>query len=366
MTPHIHYRRDMSRPHAASIVEDAWNSRMNSVLASRGWTPRAVGHTGYGSTDFVRVLGRVLLSRHPEEVTIDAKRLPDSGEDVEQELGPEPRVRGWRAFLTAQLMNAEVDVRIGDVVHRTSSDRSGYIDLTVTGHDLTPGWHEVTITPVGGISAQAPVQIVGPSVRFGLVSDIDDTIITTALPRPLIAAYNTFVLTEQARNIVPGMAPMYRELLGDHPGAPIFYLSTGAWNTEDTLNRFIHRHGYPAGALLMTDWGPTNTGWFRSGQQHKRVTLHRLAKEFPQIQWVLVGDDGQHDPKIYGDFARDRPDVVRAIGIRELTTTEQVLSHGLPVSNEGFAPRVRRPVPVVRAPDGYGLLRQLRAVLAQG
>ena len=74
----------------------------------------------------------------------------------------------------------------------------------------------------------------------------------------------------------------------------------------------------------MTDWGPTNTGWFRSGQEHKRAALHRLAREFPHIRWILVGDDGQHDPRIYGDFARDRPDLVEAIAIRELTPAEQV------------------------------------------
>ncbi len=343
-------------------MEDAWNTRMNSVLAARGWTPRALAHTGYGSPDFVRVLGRVLLTRHPDDVTIDdTEELEGQGDSLQ----PERRVRGWRNFMTAQLMNHPVVIDVAGKQYRTVTDRSGNIDATIDSPGLEPGWNEITLTPEGGASDVARVFIVDAAVRFGIVSDIDDTIITTSLPRPLIAAYNTFVLHEQARNIVPGMAPMYRELLGAHEGAPIFYLSTGAWNTSDTLNRFIKRHGYPEGPLLLTEWGPTNTGWFRSGQQHKRVNLHRLAREFPQIQWILVGDDGQHDPKIYGDFARDRPDVVRAIGIRELSTTEQVLSHGLPVSNEGFGPRVRRPVPVLRAPDGYGLLRQFRAFLAQ-
>lgn len=333
---------------------------MNGLRVSRGWKARAIGHTGYGSPDFVRVLGRVLLTRHPED-------LENSSADPEgDDFAPDPseRVRGWRAFLTAQAMDAPVTVTVAGAQHRARSDRSGYIDVMIEGHDLPPGWHEVTITPDGGVDVPASVFIIDPSVRFGLVSDIDDTVITTSLPRPLIAAWNTFVLHEQARHIVPGMAPMYRDLLSDHEGAPIFYLSTGAWNTAGTLTRFLRRHGYPSGPLLLTDWGPTNTGWFRSGQEHKRVNLHRLAREFPHIKWVLVGDDGQHDPKIYGDFARDRPDVVRAIGIRELTATEQVLSHGIPVSNEGFAARVHRPVPVVRSPDGYGLLPKLRAVLA--
>ena len=144
------------------------------------------------------------------------------------------------------------------------------------------------------------------------------------------------------------------------------YVSTGAWNTAPTLTRFLRRHGYPPGPLLLTDWGPTNTGWFRSGQDHKRACLHRLANEFPHIRWVLVGDDGQHDPKIYGDFVEQRPDTVAAIAIRELTPSEQVLSHGIPVSLEEFTPargRHEKEVPVCRAGDGYGLVRLLRVAL---
>ena len=97
----------------------------------------------------------------------------------------------------------------------------------------------------------------------------------------------------------------------------------------------IPRRGrVPARPAAAHRLGPTNTGWFRSGQDHKRSALHRLAVDFPQIRWLLVGDDGQHDPAIYSEFATARPDRVEAIAIRELTPAEQVLSHGLPVSNE--------------------------------
>ena len=351
----------MARLHAAARIEARFNSALARALRRNGWRGRALAHTGYGSVDFVRVMGRVVLSHREVE---EGRERTDIGDLL---TAPLPQsVRGWRAFITAQDIGVEVVVEVNGVRHTTYTDRNGYVDLVITGHGLAPGWHSVTIAPAGGAPAVAPVNIVSPQVRFGIVSDIDDTVITTSLPRPLIAAWNTFVLKEQARYIVPGMAPMYRELLAASPGAPIFYLSTGAWNTAGTLTRFLDRHGYPPGALLLTDWGPTNTGWFRSGQDHKRVSLHRLSLEFPHIKWVLVGDDGQHDPAIYGDFARDRPAVGRAIGSRELTATEQVLSHGLPVSNEEFAPRVHRPVPVVRAPDGYGLLPQLRAALRFG
>lgn len=61
------------------------------------------------------------------------------------------------------------------------------------------------------------------------------------------------------------------------------------------------------GPLLLTDWGPTNTGWFRSGQDHKRACLDRLAKDFPKIKWLLIGDDGQHDPEHSSGLRRRGP-----------------------------------------------------------
>jgi phosphatidate phosphatase APP1 len=353
----------MARPHAASIVEDAWHRRVDSVLRRRGWKTRVVAHTGYGTEEFARVLGRVLLTRRPEPGARE-----DAGASVAELRSAEDERRGWRAFITAPAMHVPVTITLGDQRLYSRSDRSGYVDVKVKGHGLPAGWHEATIEAQDAEPVQVAVMVVGSDQTFGLISDIDDTVISTSLPRPMIAAWNTFVKNENARHVVPGMATMYRQLLEDHPGAPMVYVSTGAWNTAPTLTRFLRRHGYPAGPLLLTDWGPTNTGWFRSGQDHKRACLHRLANELPSVRWVLVGDDGQHDPKIYGDFAEQRPDRVAAIAIRELTPSEQVLSHGLPVSLEEFVPardRHQREVPVCRAADGYGLLRLLRVALGE-
>jgi phosphatidate phosphatase APP1 len=350
----------MARPHAAAIVEDAWHRRVDAVLRGRGWQTRIVAHTGYGSEEFARVLGRVLLSRRPQG------QREDAGASARQLRSADDERRGWRAFITAPAMNVPVTIQLGRKRIHTRTDRSGYIDVKIKGHGLPPGWAEATISSADADAVQAAIMVVGADQEFGLISDIDDTVISTSLPRPMIAAWNTFVKSENARHVVPGMATMYRALLEAHPGAPMVYLSTGAWNTAPTLTRFLRRHGYPPGPLLLTDWGPTNTGWFRSGQDHKRACLHRLANELPHIRWVLVGDDGQHDPKIYGDFALQRPDRVEAIAIRELTPQEQVLSHGIPVSLEEFSlarDRREKDVPVCRSGDGYGLLRLLRLAL---
>ena len=343
----------MSRPHAAAIVEDTFNAQVERVLRGRGWGNRVITHIGYGSTRFVRVFARVVLGRH-------GKEGPAKRQDATGELTRLPYPRGWRAFIGAPASGVPVTVTIGERTVHGRSDRGGHVDLVAHDHGLAPGWQQVVVQAQGTDPVPADVFIVRDGVTFGLVSDIDDTVITKMLPRPMIAAWNTLVLSGQSRKAVPGMAPLYRDVLSAHPGAPVVYLSTGAWNTTPTLIRFLLESGYPLGPLLMTDWGPTNTGWFRSGQEHKRTSLHRLARDFPDIRWLLVGDDGQHDPKIYTEFADARPDRVDAICIRQLSPTEQVLSHPIGLVDAPSRAWLHQSVPHFSAPDGYELLRLLR------
>lgn len=236
--------------------------------------------------------------------------------------------RGWRNFFVVDALGAEVTITVGDVEHVTTVDRSGYVDARIPNPGLEPGWAEVTLRTPESADAVAPILVVDPAQSLGVVSDIDDTVLRTFLPRPLVAAYNTFVLDEQSRTPVRGMSTFYSRLLIEHGSAPVFYLSTGAWNNAGTLTRFLATHGFPAGPLLLTDWGPTHTGWFRSGAEHKRVTLRQLAQDFPHLKWVLIGDNGQRDPSLYGEFAREHPDKVAGVAIRNLPMTEQVLAHG--------------------------------------
>lgn len=343
----------MARPHIAARFEDAVRRRIESRLRRKGWHERVFGYTGYANAEHARVFARVSLSRHePEERRTALTHAQDSLLDIAQ--------RGWRVFLTAPAGGVPVTVRIGDAEVQARSDRGGYVDAVVPAHGLEPGWQEAHITSANGDSVTVSVMVVDPDVRIGLVSDIDDTIMVTHLPRILIAGWNTFVRSELVREKVPGMGSLYRALVAEEPRMPVFYLSTGAWNTAPALTRFVRRHDYPPGPMLLTDWGPTNTGWFRSGQEHKQEELRRLRADFPHLRWILVGDDGQHDPVIYGEFASEHPEAVEAVCLRELTPAQQVLSSGLPVATDELLGK-RPDAPMLKAPNGYGLHQLLVA-----
>ncbi|ADG74802.1 Protein of unknown function DUF2183 [Cellulomonas flavigena DSM 20109] len=350
----------VERLHLAARLEDRFDAALAQVLRRRGWTVRVVGYAGYGTDGHVRVLARTLLA----SPAVRQRDLPDAGADAQAGERPADAVRGWRSFFTAPVAGAPVEITLGGRTHRVETDRGGYVDAWLEA-DLAPGWHDVTLTSVDDARATTRVVVVGPEPTVGIVSDIDDTVMVTRLPRPLVAAWNVFVRHENAREAVPGMSRLYREIRAARPDSPVVYLSTGAWNAAPAIGRFLRRHDYPAGPLLLTDWGPTNTGLFRSGQRHKVAQLRRLFAELPQVRWILVGDDGQHDPQIYAGAVARFPERVEAVLIRQLTAGEHVLSSGLPVTapeqEEAEEDAEEAPgVEVLLGADGEELLRRAR------
>lgn len=310
-------------------------------MRSLGHVPSVRPYIGYGSTKWVRILARVVVAK-PGSTTQEPVHA---------------NIRGWRHFLNVPLAHGEVEIELGGAKYRAKADRGGVLDVVLEAN-MPAGWHSAKITTKESTEpVDAPFYVVADDARIGLISDIDDTVMVTALPRPLLAAWNTFVLNEHARTPTPGMSVFYERVRAAYPDAPFIYLSTGAWNTAPALRRFLTRNMYPRGPLLLTDWGPTPDRVFRSGAEHKRKNLRRLAREFPHIQWILVGDDGQHDEALYGEFSQERPENVRCVAIRQLSASEAVLAGGR--SQERFRERQTR-VDWLYGADGAELAKAAR------
>ncbi len=342
-----HAANDGVARHVASRFEDGYHRWRVRNAERKGLGPVILPYLGYGYASsaggWIRVLARVVLAKPGafEDGHHQAQVIADG-------------IRGFRNFTSPILPGGKVSIEVAGQRFEVQADRGGVIDAKLAV-DLDPGWHEVSLRAHDGDDASAKILVIDESQRFGVISDVDDTVVVTALPRPLLAAWNSFVLSEHARVATPGMAVMMQHILKEHPHSPTIYLSTGAWNVAQTLQRFMSRNLYPRGPLLLTDWGPTDRAWFRSGQQHKVDQLRRLAEEFPNISWVLIGDDGQHDPAIYAEFARRYPEHVRAIVIRQLTPSEAVLAGGR--SQELW--RTTPGIPWVYEPDGARILQGL-------
>lgn len=327
-----------TRIHRLARLEDWFIAQRARISVATGHVPTVVGFRGFGGATSIRVLGRLLFV-HPDPATRRVRKV----------------VRGWRAFTSNPVAGHDVTVSIDGKTFTVTSDRGGVIDAVID-IALTPGWHDIELlaTEDGGWT-HTEVLVIDPKTRVGIVSDIDDTVMVTYLPRLFLAGWNTFVLDENARRPVPGMPVLLNKIAAHYRDAPTVYLSTGPWNVAPTLERFLSRHMYPKGPMLLTDWGATPERAFRSGREHKASSLARLARDFPSIKWILVGDDGQHDETIYGNFAREFPDHVLAVAIRRLSTPEAVLA-GAPLKH----PKPAAGVPWVYGLNGAELAEQLQ------
>ena len=209
------------------------------------------------------------------------------------------------------------------------ADRGGVIDahIEVT---LPPGWHRIRMSIEGGDAVEAPVFIVDDDVEFGLVSDIDDTVMVTALPRPLLAAWNTFVLDEHARTPVAGMAVLYERLHAAHPGAPVHLPVDRRLERRADARSVPRAQPVPARAAaadrLGSDARPLvpqrarSTSWCTLDRLGRRVPAHALAAGRRRR--------AARPESIYADFAPAHPGNVAAVAIRQLTTGQAVLAGG--------------------------------------
>ena len=312
---------------AAYRVQTRLDQTLTALARRRGWTTAALGYPGYAAQGRARVRGRLLLA--------------PAGTDPNARLD----IPGWRRLLTLEQPHGEIDVTLGDVRVRARADEAGLIDLTVPAA-LSPGPAAALLHPEGRPPVPAPLHVASPGARRGVVCDIDDTVWITGIRHPLRAAWRTFAGNGSTRRPVAGMAALLTWLVEGAPHAPVVYVSNGPWNLAGPITHFLERHGFPAGALLLTDWGISPRAWFRSGRAHKRGSLERLAADLSGVRWVLIGDDGEHDPEIYRDFALSHPQHVAAIALRSVA----------PIGTEPPETEERvGSVPVVRAGDGRAL-----------
>ena len=176
--------------HGAAVgIEDWWDRTRHSRAADRSPDElRIVTYLGHGSGPRVVVRGRVLDGAEP----VAATEGEGTGAAVRRTLS---------SFLTDELPGVPLRIRVGAAEVETVTDREGYFDLVVeaglTGADdpWARGQVEVAL-PYRGLDDPHPttmrVLVPGRRTSFGVISDVDDTIMHTGAQRVLEMLRQTF------------------------------------------------------------------------------------------------------------------------------------------------------------------------------
>ena len=272
-------------------------------------------YVGHGTPDRAHLRGRAVVRRQQPRRRIGAAAT---------------LLTSLTRYLRVEAKSEPIDIEVAGQTISAVSDDEGYLSVDIDLPEVSTGWHDVTWRSSSG-AVPGRLLVVDPDAPLGLVSDLDDTVIHTGLTRAWEALRTSLLVADEDRLPIAGGAELYQALLANGSGtadpktrAPAFYVSTGAWNMHEMLQLFLARNGFPAGPILLTDWGPSARWLFREDSvAFKARTIASLIAQHPRPGWVLVGDSGQHDPEAYAAVVRSCPGRVRAVYIREVPPTSE-------------------------------------------
>ncbi len=249
----------------------------------------------------------------------------------------------YRRFNSREIPGAEIVVSLpAHLDLPVVTGPTGYFTLSLDPPVLPPAvdylWHPVPVRLsrlprrfrglLGQVEGVGQVLIPPPTAEFGVISDLDDTVIVTRathLPRMLRT-----VLLRNAHSHQPlaGVAAFYQALLrgqSGRPDNPFFYVSSSPWNLYDVLDDFLRLQGVPPGPLLLRETllGRTPGSEARTANSsphhgHKLKEINQVLDTYPALPFLLLGDSGQRDPDIYAEVARTCPGRIRVIYIRDV------------------------------------------------
>ncbi|QUJ76238.1 DUF2183 domain-containing protein [Sulfitobacter albidus] len=257
-------------------------------------------YLGYADGDAVIVRGRVLAALR--------RNAPTEGQSRWQNLR-----QIFNLFFTDEVAAVEVEA----VGVRGMSDEEGYFTLRVPLQPQ-PGWVEVPVRITGGEDhTVCPALIPDPQASFGVLSDIDDTVLQTgaySLARNLWTSFTGNALT---RKIFPD-AVTFMQALSANGRNPIYFISSSPWNLHSFLRAIFDRAGLVKGPMFLRDLG-LGEQQFISGTHgdHKGRAIDTMMQANPTLRYVLVGDTGQHDAFVYRDAVARHPGRVAAVVLRE-------------------------------------------------
>ena len=302
-------------------VADKWISRLGHRLGTNH-PIQVVPYRTYGTPHRVYVMGRVL-----EDKKIAAAR---EGDNFFTNL-----LNMYKRFESDEVAGATVRLVLPGEDQQAITNEEGYFVFNID--PVTPLVTEqlyLTIPlqlvnapiPFASYTVNAEMMIPPADAEYGIISDIDDTIIKTGATNLL--AMGKTVLLGNARTRLPfaGVTEFYKALQLGRNGKrnnPFFYVSSSPWNLYDLLTDFMDHNEIPAGPLLLRDFGMSES--FLSGDYlgHKFKEISQILDTYPHLNFVLAGDSGEQDPPIYYEVVKRYPGRIISIYIRDVASGEK-------------------------------------------
>ena len=303
-------------------IHREWDKLVDRLGWGQDKPVSVANYIGFGRPDFLHLTGRVLRDKGIRRGERDG--LLDNV------------VNNFKRFNSREINGAQVKVTWGNHEFERTTDSEGYFHVEHRcGHDDEVAgthklWQEAEIEVLSIPGEDDPVNyvthsdiVVPTEAEFGVISDIDDTILQTDVTSrfKLRTMMHTLLKNAGNRRTFGGVSDLYNALsLGpDEKGFnPFFYVSNSPWNLYDLLHDFLHLNHLPLGPILLRDFGLAAEDSLQNYRTHKADMVGKILSTYPDLPFILVGDSGEHDTDIYLEAARNNPGRILAIYIRDV------------------------------------------------
>lgn len=266
---------------------------------------------GYGSDTFVYLKGRVMEK--------DKKQ-----DDKEEEHAAEQSLSMLRRFALSAIPHIRLTASFAGMHQEVETNDEGYFEITFKP-DTPINYKEAgdcvklklleRKTDEDETEAEGRLFIPEKDARFGVISDIDDTVLVANATSVLGQIKRSLLQDAVERSPFPGIASLLQVLKGSNN--PLLYVSSSQWNLYNFLVNFLEAHHIPKGPLFLRDKG--NEHESNKKGQHKHDQITRIFRTYPHLSFILIGDSGKDDPEIYREVVRNYPDQVLCVYIQDVT-----------------------------------------------
>lgn len=288
-----------------------------------------INFQSYGSASRLYVRGRAI---EDENIDLDQKGIFNLMQNT------------WKRFETDEIRNTAIKITLpnGETVQGITDDDGYYlIDEQINGlHNLVneEGWvnFELSFTDTNLkreilLKNKFPGEMLIPHkhAKFGVISDIDDTILHTGVVSSLKwkVIINTMFKRATKRRQLDGASDFYMKLHNGKTGDeanPIFYVSHSPWNLYRYLELFLKTNKFPKGPLLLRSMASFRMRKKNDEKPQKQREISNLLNAYPELPFILIGDSGEKDGDIYQEISALFPGRIKAIYLRSVNDAKRM------------------------------------------
>lgn len=272
-------------------------------------------YRGYANEQELIVMGHVFKPTSAQEYDFQKKNFKNASSIINM-------------FRIKTQANADVYLEHNKMKIHTKTLTDGYFKFCVPLDQFENyGWidYEVSLIHKNETIITRDIYIRPHKGNLGIISDIDDTFLISNTQNPLKKLYVLLFKNINKREIFEDVVPYYQALSSagrenKEELNAFFYVSSSEWNLYHFIVKFTEIHQMPKAVLLLKDIKTSLTDFFGTGRgnhNHKFDKIKHILEFYPNLEYILLGDDSQDDPFLYEAICKIFPVTVKAIYIRQ-------------------------------------------------